>query len=638
MRVNSFIGSLPGYWLFFEAIDLCLLRSKSPIWLGLYSTPKICAIIALLFSSWLAFSFLSPFLEGYLQKIKYFSSSSSISPIKLFFILAIFCRFILLQAPCSVGEDVAMQTLSAKQWIGGQTSAPNLLASPNPNDLSIDNFIWILRPPGASWFPSLGLILGIPLAYSIHAMLFLFALVAGAGWLRVAMTFSIPQNGLHLFALFLSIHAALGSIMFSTASVFTTATFPWLIIWAIFISKRWSKESSDLRALDLLFFVTIGMHAFFKLSSLLTLSAVAALPFLIALSKSWKINASFFLKVSASVLLFIAPYFVLSTINQKITGVSSDELYSKQDYNAQHALWGKHFSESTKGSMLITSLIASTGYATPSQGIIHRFRDLLLQFDSYSSYLNDRGINSLILGCCILSIPFTLLVFFALKNLQGIISRESLILYISLFVIPFLGFAVISYHHGYNYLIYHAYTKEFSVIFILFAFSYLAHATPKLRTKVVQKLLAAFLLALPFCSVFNSFYTATSKSLDKHNPSVYEKKEGFGSAKFSKSLDLISNDSNSSSDVCFFLCAGDYGDHCLRTNLRSFSLHFSQNNISDFANLQSSQPLNLYCLIDPALSTDQSFLDMLLSKIPDSALVSRLDSLTWKVRMMKVES
>ena len=538
----------------FEAIDWCLLRSKSPIWFDLYSTPKICAIIALLFASWLAFRFLAPFLEGYLQKVKFFSSSSSISPIKLFLILAIFCRLILLNAPCSVGEDVAMQTLSAKQWIGGQTNAPNLLASPNPNDLSKDNLIWILRPPGASWFPLPGLVLGLPLAYSIHAILFLFALLAGAGWLRLAMTFFIPPNGLYLFALFLSIHAALGSIMFSTASVFTTATFPWLIIWALFIGKQWSEARSNLRPHQLIFFAIIGMHAFFKLSSLLTLSAVAVLPFLIFLSTSWKINASFFLRASGSILLFIAPYFILSSVNQKITGVSSDELYSKQDYNAQHALWGKHFTESTKGGMLVVSLISSTGYATPSQGIIHRFRDLLLQFDSYSSYLNDRGINSLILGCCIISIPFTLLVFFALKNLQGIISRESLILYISLFVIPFLGFAVISYHHGYNYLIYHAYTKEFSVIFILFAFSYLAHSTLKLRTKVVQKLLATFLLALPFCSVFNSFYAAAIKSWDKHNPSAYEKKDGFAAAKFSKSLDLVSKDSKSYSDVCFPLC------------------------------------------------------------------------------------
>ena len=638
MRINSFIGSLPGYWLLFEAIDLCLLRSKSPIWLGLYSTPKICAIIALLFSSWLAFRFLSPFLEGYLQKIKYFSSSSSISPIKLFIILAIFCRFILLQAPCSVGEDVAMQTLSAKQWIGGQTSAPNLLASPNPNDLSKDNFIWILRPPGASWFPLPGLILGLPLAYSIHAMLFLFALLAGAGWLRLAMTFFVPSSALILFAIFLSIHTVMGALILSTASVFTTATFPWLIIWALFIGKQWSEARSNLRTHQLIFFAIIGTHAFFKLSSLLTLSAVAVLPFLIFLSTSWKINASFFLRASASILLFIAPYFILSSINQKITGVSSNELYSKQDYNAQHALWGKHFTESTKGGMLVVSLISSTGYATPSQGIIHRFRDLLLQFDSYSSYLNDRGINSLILGCCILSIPFTFLVFFALKNLHGIINRVTFTLYFSLFVVPFLGFAVISYHHGYNYLIYHAYTKEFSIIFILFALSYLSHSNLILRAKGVKNLLVTFLLALPICSVFNSFYSATNNSLDKQNPSAYEKKEGFAAAKFSKSLDLVSKDSKSSSDVCFFLCAGDYGDHSLRTHLRSLSLHFAKNNIKDFSKLHSSQPLNLYCMIDPSLSNDQAFLNILFSKLPNAAMVTRLDSLTWKVQMQEFES
>lgn len=638
MRINSFIGSLPGYWLLFEAIDLGLYKSKSPDWLGLYSTPKASAIIALFFSSWLAFRFISPRFVYFFEGISYPKKLVQVSPTMVFLILAVLFRLILISVPCTVGEDVAMQTLSAKQWIAGETSAPNLVASPNPSDLSTDNFIWILRPPGAAWFSLPGLILGLPLAYSIHSILFLFALTTGAGWLRLAMTFSIPSSALFFFAVFLSIYTVMGSLILSTASAFTTATFPWLLIWALFIGKQWSETKSNLRIHQLFFFAIIGMHAFFKLSSLLTLSAVVVLPFLIFLSKARKMNFYLFVRASTSALLFLLPYFVLSTINQKNTGVSADELYSKQDYNAQHALWGKHFTESTKGGMLITSLIASTGYATPSQGIIHRFRDLLLQFDSYTTFLNECEINSLILGCCILSIPITLLVFFALRNLKGIISRESFTLYFSLFIVPFLGFALISYHHGYNYLIYHAYTKEFSIIFILFALSYLAHSSLILRAKIVKSFLIAFLLALPVCNVVNSFCSVTSKSWDKQKPSAYEKREGFDSAKFSKSLDLVSKDSKSSTDICFFLCAGDYGDHCLRTDLRSFSLHFAQDNIRGFSNLQSSLPLNLYCLIDPALSTDQSFLKFLLSKIPDSAIVSRLDSLTWKVQMTKVES
>ena len=87
---------------------------------------------------------------------------------------------------------------------------------------------------------------------------------------------------------------------------------------------------------------------------------------------------------------------IASSLNERMTGLSSNELYSRQDYNAQHELWGKHFSESTKGAMLATSWIASLGYASPIQPITHRFRDFLLQFTTFSDFTK----------------PFTLLLLF----------------------------------------------------------------------------------------------------------------------------------------------------------------------------------------------------------------------------------
>ena len=90
----------------------------------------------------------------------------------------------------------------------------------------------------------------------------------------------------------------------------------------------------------------------------------------------------------------------------------------------QHELWGEYFTESTRGGMLVTSLFASTGYAAPIQSLAHGFRDLLLQFENYSSTLHSYGINPRILGCCILAIPFTLVIFAALWKIKIILAEK----------------------------------------------------------------------------------------------------------------------------------------------------------------------------------------------------------------------
>ena len=184
-------------------------------------------------------------------------------------------------------------------------------------------------------------------------------------------------------------------------------------------------------------------------------------------------------------ILFFIPYFFVSKLNQNFTGISSQELYSQQDYNAQHELWGEYFTESTRGGMLVISLFASTGYATPVQSLAHGFRDLLLQFENYSSTLHSYGINPRILGCCMLTIPFTLILFTALWKIKNALSRKEAIVYCTLFIVPFLAFAFVSFHHGYNYLIYHAYTKEFAIIFFIFGLSYLTHGKEIVKNNLI---------------------------------------------------------------------------------------------------------------------------------------------------------
>ena len=54
-------------------------------------------------------------------------------------------------------------------------------------------------------------------------------------------------------------------------------------------------------------------------------------------------------------ILFFIPYLLVSELNEQLTGISSDALYSKQDYNAQHELWGEYFTESTRRYWSLTS-------------------------------------------------------------------------------------------------------------------------------------------------------------------------------------------------------------------------------------------------------------------------------------------
>lgn len=635
MKLNKLIGNLPGYWCLFEALWLSLLRSKEPTWLGLYSNPKALAILLLLSVGFFTLRFISPIISAKLSYISFKDGLQNLSPLKIFFVFAILFRISLINTPCSVGEDIAQQVLSCKQWIEGVAIAPNMLSSPFYQNLSANESDWIVRPPGGAWIPLPWLLLGFSLGNSIQISLFILSIALGTGWLKLARTLSLPMPWLQVLAFLLAIAASLGSLSLSTASVITSATFPWLLIWSLHLGDQWnlSNQKFKIHAQFFFFCLAIGLHAFFKLSSLLTVASILLIPFLVYVTNSTKINLMTCFRAFLGMILFFIPYLLVSELNEQLTGISSDELYSQQDYNAQHELWGEYFTESTRGGMLVTSLFASSGYATPVKSLAHGFRDLLLQFENYSSTLHSYGINPRILGCCILTIPFTLILFTALWKIKNALSRKEAIVYYILFIVPFLGFAFVSFLHGYNYLIYHAYTKEFEIIFFIFGLHYLTHGKEIVKNNFIGNILMFFLIALPIIAYGKEFSSKLYNSFSHESTSVYEQEQDFGPNKFSKSLQLISSDSNSSLDICLFLCAGDLADHSLRTPLRSLSLHFAKGNLIRFPTLNSSSPLNVYCLVDPVLAGDSSFFQSVVDKFPLSAKTSRLDALTLKVEL-----
>lgn len=635
MKLNNFLASLPGYWCFFEALDLCLLRSKKPVWFGLYSSPKAFAIIVLLIVGVCFIWFVSPVISEKFYQILYKSRLKNLSPLIIFIFLAIFLRITLLNTPCSVGEDMTNQMLSCKQWINGESISPNVLSSPNRDDLSVNKTGWQIRPPGGALIPLPGLLVGFSLGSSIHFTLFGLLIAGGIGWLKLASTLSLPKTSMQLLALILALGTSLGSLSLLSASVITSATFPWLLLWSFSVSEQWhlAKQKFKIHLHSILFFLAIGSHAFVKLSSLLTVSGVALIPFLIYVTKSRKIGCLILVRAVVGLILFFLPYYLSSELNLYLTGISSDELYSQQDYNLQHALWGKYFSESTQGAMLATSLIASPGYASPVQELAHNFRNLLLQFENYSNTLHSYGINPRILGCCILSIPFTLVLFTGLRKINASLIKRDKILFLTLFILPFLGFAIVSHHHGFNYLIFHAYTKEFAVIFIIFSLSYKVHSKRMQKDKFIGSILTIFFIALPTITYSKSYCSLLLDSANNSYSSTFELQQGFGPSKFSESHQIIASDSNSSLDICLFLCAGNSADHSLRTPMRSLSMHFAKENLVNSPCFSSSIPLNVYCLIDPLIQKKSSYIESIMKKFPLSSSHTQLDSLTWKIEL-----
>ena len=253
-KLNKLIGNLPGYWCLFEALWLSLLRSKEPTWLGLYSNPKALAILLFLFVGFFTLRFISPIISAKLSYISFNDGLKNLSPLKIFFVLVILFRITLINTPCSVGEDMAQQVVSSRQWIEGESSAPNMLSLPNSTNLSVNESSWIVRPPGGAWIPLPGLLSGFSLGNSIHISLLILSIAFGTGWLRLARSLSLPLASQQLLAFLLAIVASLGSLSLSTASVITFATFPWFLIWSLHLGNQWNLSNQKFKNHLLTFF------------------------------------------------------------------------------------------------------------------------------------------------------------------------------------------------------------------------------------------------------------------------------------------------------------------------------------------------------------------------------------------------
>lgn len=619
--LRLFLASLPGWFVFFKVLEFALLRSQEPEWFALWSGKKLLVVLAGFTFSFVWLKWIGPriaMLSVWNDAGKF---ARRLRPVPTFLCLALLARLCSIGLPAGAGEDVAPQALSTLQWLNGQTPAPNFLATPEASDLSRDSSQWILRPPAAAYLPLPGLLCGLSLGASLHLALFALFVAGGIGWLRLGTRFGLSKNLLLLAALLLTGAAGPATLSLTTASCVTAALFPWTLLWVERLGKRLTAPNRPLRKTFpevACFHLLLGCLAWVKLSSLLTIAAAAAaLPaYCLMLRVEKGRRRPLLLLFATAGVLFFSPYLGLNRVNLEYSNLDTDKLYSKQNYDAQSALWGEHFTASTRGPMLALSLAAAPGYALPPKNLIHGLRDLLRQFEGVRSFLRSAKLNPHVFLSGLVATGLSACLFLFLKRLVGEASSPfETSVCAALATAPFLGLAFASFLHGYNYVLYHAYTGEFAFIFTLLCLRFLPHPAQTAPLRTARAILLPLCIALPLqLSAEQTLRNAFSPRTDGKNASETERRRNLGVHPFSSAIHLAEEDSRNPLDLILFLPSGDMGDLRLRTSLRSFAIHFSEDNLSNYGPFASSKPLRVYCLVDSTLNNSKEFLSTLKNK------------------------
>ena len=538
----------------------------------------------------------------------------------LFLMLASTSSLLHLNKGMGVGEDVTGQVLSSHQYLEGITRAPNYCSFPSTRDLSQNTSTWNPRPPGASWIALPGLYLGMSIGDSLRLSLVILLICGGIGWLKLCDQFQMSYGSLILIALILGAGVGPSTIFFGTMNCVLLCLVPWMILWAIYISRELISNKSLTLFLLLNLFglsVCLGFFCVIKLSGMIASLSIAAIPIIYLLFYKNKISK----KIPKIICCFISFFIVLGSyklmenFNEKERGVSSHNMYRSIDYNQQSLLWGNYFVESTRGPMLVWSTLGAPGYALPGKKLAHGFRDLLNQFDYLRAWLNLKKLNPHSLICGFTGIILTLLLCINLWKIRTEMSYEFKIVSIVFLTIPFIGLAVVSFLHGFNYTLYSSHTVEYALLLSL----PVCHSLFLLKktNHLTTILLSGICFALPLTTSFGSLLS-TPFTENKFQASTTEIERGFAARDFSDAIHIIEEDSQYDSDILLFLPSGDLGDLYLRTQLRTLGLHFAGDNLPKAKAFLSSKPLIVYCAYSETLRENLEFQKALKVNFPQS--------------------
>ena len=514
-----------------------------------------------------------------------------------------------------IGEDIGGQVKSSLQWINGQVTAPNILMDPRRNDLSLDQKSWILRPPGATLLPTIGMLVGLSLGQSIKLGLFSCSIIGGFGWLSIFRRFNIGKPIILIITIVMGLNSGTSICSYGTANVILFALVPWFLILILTISSSFRKFKLSVKEslVIIITLVALGCFAWIKLSGLIIAGTIgASLFFMILRSKNFLDKFKFVLFWGLLGFIFWMPFFVLEKINYTFTGITADQLYSANDSEIQTPLFGQFWGESTNGWWLLWSFISAPGYSLPVKSLAHGFRDFGMQFPVFTQWMESNTINEHILVCGFIGLIFSIILFMDLKRCWLHLEIDHKISIICFYFIPFIGLAILASRYEWNYLLYHTHTFEFWMIFTiptLLIFS----CQKKLRISSI--ILLAVIIAIPLTKVLEREIIFFTQNTDKKSSST-EKDLDLSSTRFSSAIDAVEKDSKNSLDVLYFLPNGDMGDLILRTKMRTIATHFAGGNFPKIHPLKTTKSLNVYCAYDSSLTENKSFVKALDSNFP----------------------
>ena len=516
-----------------------------------------------------------------------------------------------------IGEDIGGQVKSSLQWINGEVSTPNITLEPKREDLAIDEANWSLRPPGASILPVIGMLFDLSLGQSIKIGLFLSSFTGGLGWILLFERFNISRHIIFVLTIMLGLKCGTSINQFGTANIILFALTPWFIILSLRISDKVCNSKLSPRGyLGIAFFLfTLGCFSWVKLSGLIVAGTIGASIFFMLLKKldSSKRNKFILLFVFCG-LSFWIPFFLLEKINYTQTGITADQLYSANDSDIQAPLFGNFWGESTKGTWLVWSLLASPGYSLPVKEISHGIRDFGIQFEEFISWAERQTINEHVLICGLVGVIFSILLLVELRSVWLKFIIDHRILICCFYSLPFIGLAILAFKYEWNYLLYHAHTFEFWLMICVPTFVMFSSVN---SLKLPTVTLIGVIIAIP---TSNSIKALASYVLKENNEfiSTTEKERGLSNSRFSKAIEYIENDSVNDLDVIYFLPVGDMGDLILRTKMRTLATHFAGGNFPQLSHFKTSKELNIYLTYDEELSEIPEFIEAISEKSKNS--------------------
>ncbi|MBU63714.1 MAG: hypothetical protein CMI26_14570 [Opitutae bacterium] len=550
------------------------------------------------------------------------------SPKTTFIALALLSSFLYLDKGMSVGEDIGGQVKSSLQWHHGIVEHPNFLAQPKWTNLTEDTTVWSIRPPGASWLPLPGLLVGLSLGSSLKVGLLLCVLSGGFGWIKFCKKLKLPPCGLLFLAIIIGLSVGPASSSYSTANVILFALVPWFILWAVNIGYLFDCQNDHLSWRKFIFhstvfLFTLGCFAWIKLSGMIVAGTIASIPLISILlskrkpSKNFRLVALYLLVGG----LFWVPFLTLEYTNQTLSGLTANELYSANDSDIQAPLFGKHFEKSTRGIWLAWSTLGGPGYALPAKQISHGFRDLMIQFVQVKSWLDQNEINEHVIFAGFLAIACTIILLCVFKSICRFTPPKLKLAYACFFFLPFTGLGILSYKYGFNYLLYHAHTSEYDIMFTIPALFIVS--LPNVFSRISSQLFLGICLALPITTQIERFSSIPFQQIH-YTGSPTEQARGFEARKFSNAIRIIEQDSKSHSDTLLFLPAGDMGDLVLRTRLRTLAIHFAGDNLAKREPCRTSQSTTVYCAYSASLRDNKSFQDALIRAFPQATEIREL--------------